>query len=217
MKKKSLVTAFSFSADTADILNNLKTKTQKSRSQLLREMINYYAASLKSGKEKSFQPVSQPSSVQPDDAGKILKYYFELISSQKPYPTLVIAIAVISKKNTVLIGERKFKDTFVKNLTWTFPTSKLSTLNFTAELIKSVQQETGFFVKVNRFIHARFIPDVGKTKLHIVALYYHCKIISGHARPGGDFKSLKWVKAAEVHRHFTTSVCDEITTFLHSL
>jgi hypothetical protein len=90
-------------------------------------------------------------------------------------------------------------------------------LDFAKEVVKTVKQETGLTSKVQRLIHARLIPDSPAKKIRIVALYYHCRILSGQPKAGGDFKSLKWVPATDVTKYFTTSTADEIMNFLGTL
>jgi ADP-ribose pyrophosphatase YjhB (NUDIX family) len=213
--KKTGITAFSLLPETEKVLNRLQNKLHKNRSELIREMINYYAKSAKKTPDKSMGVTD--TRIDGSDTNKILKYYFQLISRQKYRPSMVIGIAIINKKNKVLIGSRKSRDVYVKNLTWTFPTGKFSSLDFESEIAKTVKQETGLNVKILQLAHARLIPDSPEKKIRIIALYYHCRIVSGKARAGGDFKEIKWIPASEVTRHFTTSVSDEIMNFLGKL
>jgi len=213
--EKSRITAFSLPTETIRVLNKLQTKHQKSRSQLLRDMINFY---LKFGHQsETRQPNKQSSDLDNSDANKVLKYYFQLLSQLKPKPTLVIGIAIINKKDRVLIGLRKTRDVHVKNLTWTFPSGRFNSLNFESEILKTIEQETGFTTRILQLVHARLIPDSPQKKVRVVALYYHCKIVSGRPRPGGDFNQLKWVPATDVTQHFTTSTADEVMNFLGTL
>jgi ADP-ribose pyrophosphatase YjhB (NUDIX family) len=215
MANKSSITAISLPEKTEKVLQGLQSKLQKNRSELIREMINFY---LKSGKRSEYGRGEVSNfNVDSTDTNKILKYYYQLISQSKPKASIVIGVVIINKKNRVLIGLRKIKDIHVKNLTWTFPSGKFSSLDFESEIIKTAKQETGFDVKVAQLVHARLIPDSPEKKIRIIALYYHCKIVSGKQKPGGDFKDLKWVPATEVTRHFTTSVSDEIMNFLGTL
>ena len=213
MKRKSLVTAISFPKETGLLLEKLQNKFHKNRSELLREMINFYVNSSKS------RGVAQKDQEHIDDSNinKVLKLYYKLISETKPKPVIVVGIAIINKKDKVIIGLRKVNDPNVKDLHWTFPSGKFDSLNFQKELLATIKRETGFDAKILQLVHARLFPDSPQKKIRIVALYYHCKIESGKQKPGGDFKELKWVPASQVHRHFTTSVSDEITIFLGTL
>jgi len=212
-KRKSQITAFSLPKATLLLLENLQNKFHKSRSELLREMINYYISSRKTIPNR----VGESIIIDDSDANKILKLYYSVISAIKPKPTTVIGIAIINKKDKVIIGLRKTQDQHIKDLHWTFPSGKFNSLDFEKEIINTIHLETGLKCKVLRLVHARLIPDSPQKKIRVVALYYHCRILGGQSHPGHDFKQLKWVPATEVHRHFTTSVADEITTFLGTL
>lgn len=213
IKRKSQVTAFSLPKETLSHLNSLQTKFKRSRSELLREMIEFFINSQKPLSKR----VGESEIIDDSDANKILKLYYSLLSQTKSKPTIVVVIGIVSKKNNVVIGLRKSSDQNVKDLHWTFPSGKTETLNFENTLTKTVKDETGLNIKPVRLVHARLIPDSPEKKVRIVALYYHCKLVSGIQKPGRDFKQLKWVPATQVHRHFTTSVADEITTFLGTL
>jgi len=211
-KNKALITAFSLTEDSQKALNKLQTKSGQTRSEIIRNLLN---SSRKIVKSPLNQEIAANISV--DDTNKILKYYYQLISAQTPKPTIVIGISLISQKGRVLVGLRKNIDPFVKNLSWTFPTGKFSSLDFEKEIIKTVKTETSLTVKVLSLVHARLIPDSPAKKVRIVALYYYCKILSGKSKSGGDLKLLKWVPATDVTKYFTTSVADEIMNFLGTL
>jgi len=214
MSNKSSIKAFSLSSYTESTLNKLQNKFQKNRSQLIREAIDYFD---KSNKINSATNVSNNSENNSFSPNQILKNYYELISAQKPKPTLVIGVAIISRSHKVLIGQRKHKDPHLKHLSWTFPSGKFSSLNFEKEIVSTVLRETHLNCKPLNLVHARLIPDSPAKKIRIIALYYHCKISSIKALPGGDFKTLKWVPAVDVTEYFTTSVSDEIMNFLGTL
>jgi ADP-ribose pyrophosphatase YjhB (NUDIX family) len=212
--KKTLITAISISTETDRLLNSLQKKYQKNRSQLLRELI------FRAGKDvkKSFtdETISE-TTADLTNPNTVLRKYYEMISAQSHKPTLVIGIAVINKQKKVLIGLRKTRDQYVRNLSWTFPSGKFTSLNFESEVEKTLLKETGLKSRVVRLIHARLIPDSPEKSVRIVALYYHCKAVSGKLIPGGSFKELKWIPAADVTKFFTTSTCDEIMNFLGTL
>jgi|SRR3989344_1946038 len=213
MKRKSLITAFSLPKQLDDNLKSIQAKSGKTRSELLREMIDYYVESTK----KTSTSPNPTDSITDSDANKVLKLYYQLLSETRPKPSLVIGVAIVNKKDQVLIGLRRTNDKLVKDLHWTFPSGKMDNLNFDANIIKSAKLETGLIVKPLHLIHARLIPDSLHKSVRIVALYYHCRILSGKQRPSHNFKELKWVPATEVNRHFTTSVSDEIMHFLGEL
>jgi len=217
MPVKKLITAFSLPKEMDIVLNNLQTKTGKSRSQILREMINFFVISTKGEKAASRQTAAKELYLDNADVNKILRLYYQLLSQTRPKPTLVVGISIINKKSRVLIGLRKSTDQHIPDLHWTFPSGKFNSLNFESEIIKTIRQETGLTARVISLVHARLIPDSPGKKIRIIGLYYHCRIISGKTVAGGDFKQLKWVEATQVNRHFTTSVADEIMNFLGTL
>jgi ADP-ribose pyrophosphatase YjhB (NUDIX family) len=213
MSNRSQVTAFSLNRNINNLLKRYQNKFHKSRSELLREMISFYVESSK----KSPSTLPKGDYIDDSDVNKILKLYYQLISVSKPKTTLVIGVGIVNRKTKVVIGLRKAENKYVKNLHWTFPSGMLESLDFEKHIIKVVKEETGLSVRVVRLVHARLIPDSPQKTVRIVALYYHCKIISGTPKPGGDFKEIKWVPASEVNRYFTTSVSDETMNFLGTL
>lgn len=213
MKRKSLITAISLPKETSILLEKLQNKFHKTRSELLREMISFYVNSSRSREEIK----SNKEYIDDHDANKIIKLYYKLLSETKPKPAIVVGISIINKKDRVIIGLRKNADPNIKDLHWTFSSGKFASLNFEKELLATIKRETGFTAKILQLVHARLIPDSPNKKIRIIALYYHCKIVGGKQKPGGDFKELKWVPAIEVSRHFTTSVADEVINFLGTL
>jgi len=213
---KSRITAISIPQETQKLLKQLQIKSGKSRSLLLREMINYYVSSAR--RESRIAKADSPVTfINDSDANLILKLYHRLLSENRPKPVVVVGIAIINKKNQVLIGLRKSTDQLIRDLHWTFPSGKFSSLNFESELVRTISRETGIDTNPGNLIHARLIPDSPKKKVRIIGLYYHCRVASGRQKPGGDFKELKWVDAVTVNRFFTTSVADEVMNFLGNL
>lgn len=214
MARKSLIVGFSLPPEIYRELENFMKKSHKTRSELMREMINVYFNSL----EKS-TPASraEPLNLTDEDLNKVLKIYYKLLGQSVTKKVLVIALAIIDKDGKVLIGARKDPDPYVKDLTWVFPGGKMDSLDFEQELKEEVSQETGLGVEVRQLVHARLIPDSPEKKVRIVALYFHCELVKGSPRPGGDLKELLWVPARSVCRHFTTSTADEVMRFLGTL
>ena len=145
----------------------------------------------------------------------ILKAYWEL-KSKTATKTIIIGLGIITNsQGKVLIGARKNKDPWVKNLTWVFPGGKIESLDFEKEVARKVKEETGLIVVARNLIAARVRPDSGFKPVQIVALYFHCEPLARkRPEPGGDLAKLKWVKPTEVFKYFTTSTCDEVTKFL---
>jgi ADP-ribose pyrophosphatase YjhB (NUDIX family) len=215
MNKKTHITAVSLSKETEDQLSKLQQKLGRNRSQLIRDLIN--SSSKRDVGVKKEVPSSGFIQTDFSDPNLILRRYYELISQVSKKTSLVLGIGIINKKNKVLIGLRKNADPHVKNLSWTFPSGRFNSLNFESELVRNIARETGLQTQVLQMVHARIIPDSPKKPLRIIGLYYHCKIISGKLKPGGDFKELKWIDGTDASRHFTTSISDDITNFLGHL
>lgn len=214
MKRKSRITAISLPKEIDSLLETWQKRLHKNRSELLREMINFYVDSNKSRGETA---KTNPEYIDYSDANKVLKLYYKLLSETKPRPTTVVGIGIVNKRNKVVIGLRKTKDHTIKDLHWTFPSGKMESLDFEKEVIKTVKREAGIDVKIAKLVHARLIPDSPDKKIRVIALYYHCKSLRGNLKAGGDFKEVKLVPAVEVNRHFTTSVADEVMNFLGTL
>lgn len=208
-KNKALITAISLTPKTELILKRLQNSSGKNRSEIVRNLIDSHSKSA---------PIGE-SAVHfgPEDTNKILKYHYQIFSSPDRRPVMVIGVAIVSRSGKVLIGLRKAPDQHVKNLSWTFPSGKFFSLDFEKEMLKTVRQETGLTAKILRLVHARLIPDSPAKKVRIVAVYYHCKILPGKPKSGGDFKQIKWVPADDVTKYFTTSTSDEVMNFLGTL
>lgn len=175
----------------------------------MRELIDFYLAT---GNTLPFKS----GELAEIDLAKALRGYWNL-KSRQDLKVLVIGLAIIcDKQGKVLIGSRKEKDQWVENLSWVFPGGKMGFLDFEKSLKQDVKKETGLNIKVNDLIAARIHPDSGLKPVQIVALYFHCQPLKEKpiAKPGGDLSKLQWVKPTDVFKHFTTSVCDEVTRFL---
>ena len=163
--QKSLVTAFSLPKETLNLLNHLQIKFKRSRSEILREMIEHFVQSQKTSTKRVGD-----EGINDSDANKILKLYYSLLSQTKPKTTIVIVIGIVNKKDKVIIGLRKSPDPNIRDLHWTFPSGKTETLDFEKTLTKTIKDETGLNAKPIRLVHARLIPDSPDKKIRIVAL-----------------------------------------------
>lgn len=204
--RKSLVTAISISKEIDTQLRYQQLRLRKSRSELFRDMIGNY-----------FSAPKKPTESTDNDPNKVLRNYYQLISKSPAKPTMVIGIAIISKNSQTVIGKRRDRDPLIKDLVWTWPSGKFESLDFDKQMTVTVKRETGLNIKPMAIIHARLIPDSPAKKVRVVALYFHCKLLSGQLRSGGDFSQTKWVPALEINKYFTTSVCDEVMNFLGTL
>jgi 8-oxo-dGTP pyrophosphatase MutT (NUDIX family) len=206
--RKTKVVGFSLPPQTEKNLKTYLKKTGKTRSELMREMIDLYFT-VKKSQSSSLSPVNLSDL----DLNKILKLYYEMMGMNKK-AVIVIGLGIIVKGGKVLIGQRKGKDPHIKDLSWVFPGGRFNTLDFRQELKREVKEETNLDVEVLDIIHARLIPDSPEKKVRVVAQYFHCKPLLSDIKPGGDLIKLKWVKATSVCKYFTTSTADEIMHFL---
>jgi 8-oxo-dGTP pyrophosphatase MutT (NUDIX family) len=206
--RKTKVVGFSLPPQTEKNLKKYLKKTGKTRSELMREMIDLYFT-VKKSQSSSLSPVNLSDL----DLNKILKLYYEMMGMNKK-AVIVIGLGIIVKGGKVLIGQRKGKDPHIKDLSWVFPGGRFNTLDFRQELKREVKEETNLDVEVLDIIHARLIPDSPEKKVRVVAQYFHCKPLLSDIKPGGDLIKLKWVKATSVCKYFTTSTADEIMHFL---
>jgi len=150
------------------------------------------------------------------DLSVILKCYWDVRGRTKQEVVLA-AVGIVEQNGKVLIGTRKGRDPYVKELTWVFPGGRLESLDFEKDVAREVREETGLTVKVKSLVSARVHPDSGYKPVQIVLLYFHCVPVGGHLGGNGELKQLKWVNPMQVFAYFTTSVSDEITRFLATL
>ena len=128
---------------------------------------------------------------------------------------LVNTLGVIfdPSKKQFLIGRRD-KDKFVENLTWVFPGGRpIYGEDFEASFEKIVQKKTGLKIKSLGPIFARLFKENNKMLL----IYYLCEVIGGKEKPSDDIKELKWVKAEDLEKHFTTSFDERLKEFIMNL
>ncbi len=213
MARKTKIMGFSLPPETYSEIENLLKTSHKTKSEFMRQVIESY---LSVAKNTLKQPPVNKLEIDSNDINKILKLYYQLIGNNKK-ETIIIGLGIITKDGKVLIGQRKEKDPFVKELSWVFPGGKFSSLDFEGELIKTVKEEAGLDIYVNQLIHARLIPDSPEKKVKIIALYYHCTPVSGKENAGGDLEKLEWVEPMKIFHYFTTSTADEVVSFLGTL
>jgi len=213
MARKTKIVGFSLPPETYQKIENLLRTTHKTRSEFMRQVIDSY---LEITQKTLLSAPKTETIISPQDINKILKLYYQIISQNKK-EVIVIGLGIIAQNNRVLLGQRKKKDPYVKELSWVFPGGKFESLNFEEELIKTIEEETALKVYVNQLVHARLIPDSPEKKIKIIALYYHCTPVTGKEKPGGDLKTLEWVPPMKIFHYFTTSTADEVISFLGTL
>lgn len=208
--RKTKVVGFSLPAQTEKKIKKYLKETCKTRSELMREMIDLYFSAIGSTRDLSALNITDL------DLNKVLKLYYELVGmGQKE--VLVIGLGIITCEGKVLIGQRRKKDPHVKDLGWVFPGGKFESLNFRDEIKEIIKRETNLNIEIFDIVHARLIPDSPEKKMRIVALYFHCKPLSSALKASGDLDKLKWVFSTTVCRYFTTSTADEVMNFLGNI
>jgi len=213
MARKTKIMGFSLPPEIYQEIENLLKTSHKTKSEFMRQVIESY---LSVAQKTLVQSPKNKLDIDQSDANKILKLYYQLIGNHQK-DTIVVGLGIIIKEGKVLIGQRKEKDPYVKELTWVFPGGKFESLDFERELIKSIKEETGLNVYINQLIHARQVPDSPEKKVKIIAIYYHCTPVSGKENAGGDLKKLSWVEPTKVFHYFTTSTADEVVSFLGTI
>ncbi len=219
-QRRSRVVGISLPPEVYKKLEDLMKSRYKTRSELVREMIDVYTESI-SQVNKEVAINSEDLDLNERDVAKVLKTYYEIRMNQG-VDTIIVGLAMITKNGKVLIGKRGEKDPNIRNLTWVFPGGRIETLNFSRDVTDRIKEETGLNVKVGKLIHARVHPDNLNKNLNIVALYFHCEVVSGKEKPGARSGSvpltqLRWVKPMDVVRYFTASTADEVMRFLASV
>jgi len=213
MARKTKIMGFSLPPEIYQEIENLLKTSHKTKSEFMRQVIESY---LSVAQKTLVQSPKNKLDIDQSDANKILKLYYQLIGNHQK-DTIVVGLGIIVKEGKVLIGQRREKDPYVKELTWVFPGGKFESLDFERELIKSIKEETGLNVYINQLIHARQVPDSPEKKVKIIAIYYHCTPVSGKENAGGDLKKLSWVEPTKVFHYFTTSTADEVVSFLGTI
>ncbi|MEK6914408.1 MAG: NUDIX domain-containing protein [Nanoarchaeota archaeon] len=116
-------------------------------------------------------------------------------------------------KKRFLIGRRD-KDKYVENLSWVFPGGRPS---YDEDLEKSfekvIERKTGLKVKSLGPIFARLFKENNRFLL----IYYLCEVVDGKEKPADDIEELKWVKADELEKYFTTSLDPRLKEFITHL
>ena len=129
------------------------------------------------------------------------------------FEVILLGIIFDPKTRKILIGRRE-NDPYIPKLTWGFPGGRLNTEEEMDKILKSrIKQKTGLVVKNLGSVFSKTYLE----KKELLAIYFLCEAVSGKIKPGNDFKELKWVKPAELERHFTTSFHPRLKEYLVNL
>lgn len=211
MERRSKTINFSLPPALYGELDKLASASQRSRSELLRDLISGFLTqnqAVPDGKEFRGE-MSLPD---------ILKAFWNARTSW-PLDVIITGLAIaVNDIGEVLIGRRRGEDGHVPNLSWSFPGSQLHSVHFQTELVNTLHQRTGLNIELSRVVAARVIPESGVDGVQVVAMYS-----SGSVQGKQNFVAhepyteLKWVKPLEVFKYFTSSTTDEVTAFLAKL
>jgi len=125
----------------------------------------------------------------------------------------VLGIVYNPKIKKILIGRRE-NDSYLKELSWTFPGGRPAYDNELEHYLgHEIKIKTGIDVEVEKIIFAKTYPE----NREFLSIYYLCKPMGGLEQAGEKFVEIKWVKPTEVKDYFTTSLHSTLFEFLKSL
>jgi len=114
--------------------------------------------------------------------------------------------AVILKNGKILIGRRE-KDSYIKQLSWSFPGGRPAYEEDLEYYLKlEVKKKTNLDIEPKKVIFAKTYPE----DRQFLSIYYLCKIVGGEEKAGEKFKDIKWIKPEELKTYFTTSLHPEL-------
>ncbi len=200
MKRKVLT--FSVPPEVQDKLARTIKQRHQSRSEFLRSLIE---------NQQSSAPTSE-------DLAALLSSYWKL-RSESGLKVIMVGLAILKRPDgKILIGQLKDPDPYANNLSWSFPSGHLESLDFERDMRTGIKQRTGIDAKVENIIAARIFPDVTLSQTQIVALYFAASSSQLKVAPADQYYAkLKWVRPMEVFKHFTSSTSDEVTRYLSML
>ena len=129
------------------------------------------------------------------------------------FQVIVLGIIFDPKKRKILIGKRE-NDPYTEKLTWCFLGGRLAEDGEINKTLKEkIKKQTGLEVKNLGAIFAKTYEE----KRDLLVVYFLCEAISGKMKAGEDLKELKWVKATELEKHFTTSFHPRLKEYLFNI
>ena len=205
MSRTSRIVGFSLPPEISEKLENHAKTTHKTRSELLREMIEGYF------NRQSTESSPLPTNTTSTEA--LLSLSNQTDSDETTFIGLVLLRHPIRRQ--ILICQRTQSDEKVKNLSWSFPGATIESLHVKNTLSNQLIQRIGIKPLQLRAIAARKIPD--SPTVEIVAVYFAAKAeITDIKLDKNKYQNYKWIEPTEIYKYFTTSVSDDITTFLNS-
>lgn len=121
----------------------------------------------------------------------------------------LINLAVIVNQNgEVLIIKRRQEEIGQDGarLTWAFPGGRQHEGESREEcIVREVQEETGYDVRVIRQLSMRIHPQFG-----VIIIYHLCELVSEkqaqELSEPGEVEEIRWVKKEEINQYFTTDI-----------
>lgn len=209
MARKTKVIGFSLPPETEQKLQDFAEKTHKTRSELMREMIDSY---FESGKTTVVQATTQA-----ENYPSLFKSIFEQQQLSSKQLLLICSIIIWHpSRKQILICRRAKTDELVTNLSWCFPGARMNSLDLFSTATEIANVRLGLDTSIGRVIAARRNPDIKKDMpITPISLYIEAKSMT--IKPSLDheiYRSYKWVEPMDIYSYFTTSVSSEVTEYL---
>lgn len=129
------------------------------------------------------------------------------------FQVIVLGIIFDPKERKILIGKRE-KDPYMPKLTWSFPGGRLTKDGEINKTLKErILEETGLEVKNLGAVFSKTYEE----KRDLLAVYFLCEALKGKLKAGGKIKELKWVKPAELEKHFQVSFHPRLKEYLMNI
>lgn len=211
MARSTKVIGFSLPPQLDEQISAYARSSHKTRSELMREMIEQY-----------FQSQESPNSTtaQAPDISAVARAFWEhTLRPSDPSPLFVCSLILRHPtRKQILICERATTDQLSPRLRWSFPGGGLSSILLTDEAENTLRRHTGLRGEVWRVISARVHPDTHPdAQKQIVSVYVAATAHSVRPTLSDKYSRYKWVDPLDVFSYFSTSVSDEVASFLRTL